>query len=162
VATQPKPKAPPIPELVGATAAPIVLGRGITRASFDIHAPTGPARLRPDGMPRRVILGVENINSETMPPAFKLYLNLPPNESPERHPELFAGNLPLFGLPDASELRRDHPNNGLGYNLVVTDLYIHLAVARGWDRKTVQLYFVAGPWDSPFVVTVGRVSMSFE
>jgi hypothetical protein len=81
---------PPVPETVGATSAPFELGKGVSTTSFGIHAPSGPALMRSDMQPKRVLLRLENVRSTIQAPSFDVYLNVLPGADPENHPELRA------------------------------------------------------------------------
>ena len=156
------PKPPPIRETVGATESPFSLGKGPTHVAFELHAPSGPALLRPDGTPRRVFLKVENITSKIAAPSFDVYLNLPPNEEPYKRPDLHVGKLPTFGLVEASRSSETHVGNGLTYTEDVTALFFRLAASRDWDQKNLRVSFVPPRWDYPLQVQVGRVSLMLE
>lgn len=161
-----QPKIPRIPELVGATSNAINLGNGTTHTSFAMQAPTGPARLNVDEianwMPRRVFLNIENMTSKARAPDYDVYLNLPPNDAPEKHPELRADRVPMFGLVEASTPDETHPANGLYCTLDVTDLYARLAALPGWDARNLRVTFV--PTGSGYAadIRVSRVSLSIE
>jgi hypothetical protein len=159
----PQKSRPPVPETVGATSVPIVLGKGVTATSFEIHAPSGPALLRADGQPKRVLLRLENVKSTMQAPSFDVYLNVPPGADPESHPELRAFTMSTFGLSESSRAKGDHPGNGLSIVREVTGLYTHLSTAKNWDGKTLGVSFVPEPWgDYPVKVTVGRISLVIE
>ena len=157
-----QPTVRPIPEMVGATTAPFSLRGGVTHTTFQLHAPTGPAILRADGMPRRVFLRVENMTSKLPAPSFDIYLNLPLGAAPEKHPELRAGTMSTFGLLESSRSDGQHAGNGLTYAEEVTAVFLRLALTREWDGKTVRVSFVPILWDYPLDVTVGRVSLTME
>lgn len=153
---------PPIPEMVGATSAPLELSKRVTTFSFEIHPPTGPALLRPDGQRRRIILRIENARSTTGAPNFDIYLNLPPAEEPEKRPDLHAFTMGTFGLVESSKTKDHHPGNGLSISQDVTDLFLRLTASRDWDPKSLRVSFVAGAWNTPFSVQVGRTSLMIE
>ncbi len=153
---------PPIPETVGATSAPFQLTKGITTISFEIHAPKGPALLRPDGQPKRVLLRLENIRSTTVAPSFGVYFNVPPGEDPQRFPSLFAFKMSTFGLVEASDTSAHHPGDGLSSIQDVTQLFLGLAADKNWDGKTLRISFVPSPWKDPVNVEVGRASLVLE
>ena len=148
----------PIPEMIGATAAPFSLGKGLTHVSLAMQSPSGPAFQRADRTPIRVFLKFENIKANVRAPAFDVYLNLP-DDAPEKHPELQAGVLPMFGLVEASTSTERHPNDGLTYSQDVTNLFIRLATTRSWDPTKLRITFVPRAWDGPIEVQVGRVSL---
>jgi hypothetical protein len=154
------PKTPPIPEMVGATSDPFYLTEAKSQISIPMHLPTGPARLR-DKAQRRVFLDIENITSDARAPSYGVYLNLPPDEEPEKHPELYAGGLAMFGLVESSRPDEQHPENGLSYKLDVTEVFHRLSAGRDWDSKNLRVTFVPGRWDGPIKVQVGRVSVYF-
>jgi tyrosinase len=158
----PKPR-PPVPETVGATSAPFELGKGMSTASFAIHAPAGPGLLRSDGQQKRVLLRFENVTSTLQAPSFNVYLNQPPGADPEKNREFRAFTMSTFGLVESSEPTGDHPGDGLSFLQDVTDLYVRLTAARDWDGKTLRVSFVPKPWgDHPVKVTVGRVSLVIQ
>ena len=158
----PKSSRPPIPETVGATAAPFRLGNTTTTIAFEIHPPTGPGLLRADGQPKRVLLRIENMRSGRQAPPYGMYLNLPPGAEAERHPDLFAFTLGTFGLVESSIMRDQHPGNGINVLEDITALYSRLASSREWDSKTLNVTFVPAHWEHPVDVEVGRLSLVLE
>lgn len=153
-------KSPPIEEMVGATSEPFYLTNDTAHISIPLHEPTGPARLR-DKKLRKVLLSIENITSNARAPSYEVYVNLPPDDEPKKHPELYAGGLAMFGLLESSRPDEQHTDDGLSYKLDITALFHRLSEARDWDSKTLRLTFVAGRWDRPVNVKVGRVSIYF-
>ena len=160
---KPQKSRPPIPETVGATSAPIKIGKSASTIPLEVHAPTGPALLRTEGPPKRVLLRLENVTSGIPAPSINVYINLPPGEAPEKHPDLYALKISTFGLVEASQPRGEHPGDGLSFVQDVTDLYLRLTSSRDWDGKTLRLSFIPGrSADYPVEVTVGRVSLLIE
>ena len=153
---------PPIRELVGATSAPIRLGKNITQTTFNIHPPAGPALLHNDLMTRRVFLKIENITASRRAPAFDVYVNLPAGVDREKVRDWFVGNLSLFGLVESSRQTDQHPGNGLSYTREITELYRRLITKGDWDQKTLRVTFVPGEWWGDIDVKVGRISLIFE
>ena len=151
-----------VQEMVGATAEPFSLGKGPTTVSFKLHKPTGPAILRDDGTPRRVILRVENITSSIPAPSFEVYLNLPEGADPSTHPELLAGTMSTFGLMESSKANEQHPGNGLTYVQEITPVFLRLALMRNWDGATLRVTFVPILWDYALDVKVARISIMME
>lgn len=161
--TPPDPKGPPIPEMVGATSAPFYVGAGTTQVSIPMHLPTGPALLRPDSTRKGVTLRIENITCNKRSPTLKIYLNVPPGDEPEKHPELRAGALGLFGLVQASNPAGEDGGRGMSFSLDVSGLFASLAAVRGWDPQNLRVSFLPTSWDAPMPnVKVGRVSLYFE
>lgn len=153
---------PAIPETVGATSAPFELGKHVTTISLEIHAPSGPALLRPDGQPKRVLLRIENLRSTSVAPTFDVYLNLPSGEIPEKRPDLFAFTMPTFGLVESSQTREHHPGNGLNFVRDVSQTFMRLPATTNWDGKILHVSFVPAPWKNPISAHVGRVSLMLE
>jgi tyrosinase len=165
MSTPPNPKVPRIPELVGATSSPIQLGGSPTQVAIRVQEPTGPAsemvEALADWAPRRVFLNIEKIISEAGAPPFFVYLNVPPGDNPIAHPELFAGDLPMFGLREVSISDEAHTPNGLYTQLDVTNLYRRLSLLDNWDPKNLRVTFVPKfPGNLP-PIQVGRVSLYF-
>lgn len=158
----PDPANLPIPEMVGATSAPVILREVPAQTSFTLHAPTGPALLGKDRIPRSAHLGIENITGKMAVPQYSLFLNLPDGSDPSRHPYRYAGLLPMFGLVEMSQVRGHHPANGLTYRFDVTNVLLRLAVLQEWDAKSLRVTFVPEPWDGAVEAVVGRVSLYFQ
>jgi hypothetical protein len=165
MSTPPKPKVPRIPEMAGATSSPVDLTGSAVSVTLPIQEPTGPASLMAEGLadwaPRRVFLNIDKIIGEMGSPPFYVYLNLPSNDKPESHPELFAGDLPMFGLLEASISDETHSPNGLYAQLDVSNLYAGLALMDSWDPRSLRVTFVPKyPGHLP-PVRIGRVSLYF-
>jgi hypothetical protein len=158
------PKTPRVPELVAATNAPFSLTSATANISLAVREPTGPGRAVvaeiADLMPRSVFLNVENMTSEESSGPYDVYLNLPPNDPPEKHPELHAGTLPMFGLFEASRADDKHPPNGLFAQLNITNLYGALTASPEWDPGNLRVSFVPRYPNGP-KVRVGRVSVYY-
>jgi tyrosinase len=159
----PSPPEPATPsaELVGATSAPILLGREPVDVEFEIDAPTGPARLRADRSLRKVYLHVTNITSAEAAPNYLVYLNLPSGEPAEQHPELRVGTLAMFGLRESSRRDERHPGNGLSFRFDVTGIVLRLVAEEHWDAKRLRVTFVPGAWESALAVQVGQIRLYF-
>jgi hypothetical protein len=153
---------PPIPEMLGATSRPFELGKVTSTVSFEIQSPTGPALLRSDGQPKRVLLRAEKVTSTIPAPPFDVYLNLPPGEEAEKHPDLYAFTLSTFGLVESSTSGDQHPGNGLNFLEDVTELFVRLNAMKDWDRKTIRASFVPSSWVGDIKVQVGRLSLMME
>jgi tyrosinase len=153
---------PSVPELVGATSSSFKLAKEATEKPVKLRAPTGPAALTAAARLPRVFLHVEGITSKEPSVPYDVYLNLPPGAQPLKHPELHAGRLSMFGLVEASEAGRKHPNNGLHYTLEITKLYHRLAAEPDWDAKNLRVSLVPTRTDGPASAKVGRISVYFE
>jgi hypothetical protein len=150
------------PDMVGATSAPLFLGKEPTRIDLAIHQPTGAASPGADVAPRRVYLHIENITSDEMAPSYDVYLNVPPGDAPEKRPDLHVGGMAMFGLVEASLAGRDEPDHGLTYMFDVTGVYRRLVESGSWDDERVHVSFVPTRWNDPVRVRVGRISLHIE
>ena len=160
--TQPNPNFPSVPEMVGATNVPVFLGNSPTHLSFTTHPPTGPALLQAEAATRRVFLNIENVTASARAPSYQIYLNVPQGDEPHAHPELHAGDLPMFGLVESSRAGGPHPPNGLNYTLDITDVYTRLVAAQRWDSKNLHVVIVPGNWNGTAKVQVGRISLYLQ
>jgi tyrosinase len=161
--------AEPIPEMVGATAKPITLTGTTASASFPVTPPTGPGRLALEAKaePPGIYLNVENVTGPRHPTSYSVYINLPTGESASKHPELLAGNMPLFGVAEASRSDEEHSGGGLQYAYEVGDIVRTLQAKGDWDPNNVRVTFVpdyevaarASESESPPTVQVGRISL---
>jgi len=138
----PSPAQPP--QLIGATVGvPIVADRSADvalsapavapRATF---ADEGPAE------PREWLLSLEGITGTMAAPVYSVYLNVPTGAAPADHPELLAGMITTFGLPEASRPGGDHDGMGLSFVFDVTRVHDSLLAAGNWDPATLSVTFV--------------------
>jgi tyrosinase len=159
-----------VPEMVGATSAPIILEGMEVSTRIPASPPRGPARESAElGRESRVYLNVENITGEGDPTSYLVYVNLPEETSPAEHPELLAGMLPMFGVKEASRSDDRHSGNGLQYALEVSDIVERLKSDGSWDPSDIRLTFVPklrGPQPesarevaSANPIRIGRVSL---
>lgn len=154
-----------IPELVGATAKPVSLTGNTASASFAVTPPAGPARLAEGAEPPEIYLNLENVSGPHHHTSYSVYLNLPASARPDNHPELLAGNMPLFGLEESSSPTDQHSGSGLHYAYRVGDIVRQLREKGDWDPKNVRVTFVpdyeAGgrAAEAPSEVKVGRISV---
>ena len=161
----PNQQVPRVPELVGATSAPFELAGSVKEISIRIHPPTGPASREAEDLanwtPRRVVMNFEKMIGPQGGSTYDVYLNVPPADLPQRHPELFAGSIPMFGLRESSISDEFHAAGGLYKRLEVTNLFARLALREDWDPRNLRVTFV--PTDPVPVPTirVGRASVYF-
>jgi tyrosinase len=161
------------PEMVGATDRPIQLTGGEPAvAQLSTARPTGPASAAESAgaAPPEIYLNIENITGTGKPVSYSVYLNVPPGESAEDHPELFAGVLPMFGVAEASRPDENHPGSGLHYALEVSEIVRRLESRQAWDPANVQITFVprrrarvaeSAAEAAVAPIQVGRVSLYF-
>ena len=160
---KPQKSRPPVPETVGATSEPFKIGKSPSTVQLEVHPPTGPGLLRADGQPKRILLRVENMTSLSLAPSISVYLNVPPGETAEKRPDLYAMKISTFGLFEASQPKGDHPGDGLSFTQDISELYAHLTASKDWDGKKLRLTFIPGrSGDSPVDISIGRVSLQIE
>jgi tyrosinase len=167
VARAPRPKAPmaeePMAEMAGASSEPIPLTGEAKTLSVRLFPATGPSlALGAQGARfQKAYLHVENIRGKGRPPSYDIYLNAPRNA--QQQPEQYrAGNIPTFGLEQASAATEDHPGNGLRYSFNVTRIVNRLKEENRWDSELLKVTFV--PTRAPArgsSIEVGRVSLYF-
>ena len=162
----------PIPEMVGASSAPVTLTGQPAHAQMVVHPPSGPAReARAAGAPpRKIYLNIENVTGSGRARVYSVYLNVPEGSDPASHAELYAGDLPMFGVVEASRADARHPGTGLHYRLDVTTLVQALESKGAWDPQKVRVSFAPKPWGSgpkgaprasDHEIHVGRVSLYY-
>ena len=54
---------------------------------------------------------------------------MPENDRAEGHPELFAGLVPMFGVPEASRVDANRPGDGLTFSLDISEVVRNLQAA---------------------------------
>jgi tyrosinase len=162
------------PELVGATETSVKVGNTPARirvptpehttarrrfaASAEATAPAAPGAAAPQP---RVLLQLENLTASGPANSYDVYVNVPENDDPTQHEELFAGRLDLFGVPEASRATNQHPSSGLTYTLDISGIYNQLANAADWSPDNIDVSLVpVRSWEGA-QVTVGRVSLFF-
>lgn len=154
-----------IPEMVGATATPVSLTGRTASTSLAVKPPSGPARLAEGIEPPEIYLNLENVIGKLHPTSYSVYLNLPPDENPSQHPELRVGNMPLFGLEEASTTTEQHSGSGLLYPYRVGHIVRLLQEKGDWDPNNVRVTFVPDyevggrAAEAQSEVKVGRISV---
>jgi tyrosinase len=158
------------PELVGATDQPVQLGSTPTTATVAINSPRGPIAREFEGeqLPpsTRVYLKLENVTATRLNAStVVVYINIPPGGRPSDHPDRRVGNLPVFGVVEASRRTDTHSGSGISATYEITKAVRALTAAGSWDPSKVQVTFVPiadatgaiGQGD----VKVGRVSLFY-
>lgn len=130
----------PIPEMLGATAAPVLLKGSVATTSVAVKQPTGPAR--ESVAPKKTYLNIENITGKGEPVSYSVYVNLPAGADPAQHRDLFAGVLPMFGVTEASETNDQHAGSGLHYALEISNVVKTLQARNEWTPENLQVTFV--------------------
>lgn len=156
---------PRIPELVGATSRSFQVSGRVTSIELEVTEPSGPASRHAEhptsGAPLRIFLNMERMRSPVGSPPVLVYLNVPAPDSPAQHPELLAGELPMFGLLEASISDESHVPTGLDAQLEITSIYPVLAAREGFDPNKLRVTFVSRYGGSLPVIEIGRVSLYF-
>jgi tyrosinase len=163
------------PEMVGATEKRVPLGGGRSDAVIVVSAPTGPALKFVsilEGELRRVYLKIENVEgSELAASSYMVHVNLPPGADAAEHPERRAGQISMFGVPEASRGDERHGGGGLTFSFEITAVARGLEDAGDWDPKRLRVTFTpvrrkgsdaqgdADPHEGG--VSVGRVSLFY-
>jgi tyrosinase len=100
-------------------------------ASTDAAAPGGG----------RTFLRIEGITGTTAAPAYHVYVNVPSGEAPADHPELRAGTLSTFGVPEASRRTELHDGTGLTKVFDITAVRDALVEQGRWDPARLTVSF---------------------
>jgi tyrosinase len=154
---------PPPREMVGSTTAPFFVGPGGATVTLEIHPARGPAREGAASGKSRVYLRFENITCQRTAPSLRVFLNLPPGDSPAVHPELRAGSIGLFGIDESSRPEGQHGGQGMTLDIDITNLFRQLTKNAHWDPKHLTVTFVPAKWDAPVPqIRIARVSMHLE
>jgi tyrosinase len=165
-----RPTMPQQPEMVGASEGPIVLTGGPATTRLAVSVPTGPAALGVAAEPPTVHLNIEHVTGLDSDSTYAVYLNVPEGDRPEDHPELFAGLVPMFGVPEATRGDATRPGDGLTFSLEITHVVRRLEANGGWtgdvrvtfapEGMPVTLPSGVAP-ATPAPITVGRVSLYY-
>ena len=160
-----------VPEMLGATEAPVSLAADSVHASLRLEAPSGPAAAASRAVAPapvadattgpRIHLNLENVVGKTGATNYDVYVDLPERADPDQHPELLAGVLAPFGIARSST-RRDPHTGGSGLNAAfdITSIVADLQAAGTWDPRNVRVSFVPAVGDdAPAPLTVGRISI---
>ena len=153
-------------EMVGATQQPITLGAAPHTTHIDMAPPSRPTQTAETAVAprrRRVLLNLEHVTSEGVPPAYGVYINLPEGADPGKNEALMAGLVPTFGVKEASRGSDRHPGHGLHHALDITDIVERLRQSGQWDPNRVRVTFV--PLDDnagSVAVQVGRTSVYYK
>jgi tyrosinase len=112
------------------------------------------------GASDRVFLNLENVRGQSDAAAFRVYVGVPPEEDPERHPDLLAGTIAPFGMRKATQPDSEHSGQGLTYVLDITKIasQLHANGSFDADRVPVQLVPLRALSDAQ-KVSIGRISV---
>ena len=163
------------PEMVGATEERISLGAAPSDAVVVVSAPTGPALKFLSDVEeelRRVYIKVENVEgSDLAASSYMVHVNLPAGADAADHPERRAGQISMFGVPEASRGDERHGGGGLTFSFEISAVARGLEDAGDWDPERLRVTFTpvrsvarggqgeAGPREGG--VSAGRVSLFY-
>jgi tyrosinase len=94
-----------------------------------------------DARPSRVLLRIEGVTGTAAAPGYTVYVNVPPGEAPEDHPELRAGILSTFGLTESSRRDAVHGGEGLTAVIDITTVRNALEAEGAWDPARLEVTF---------------------
>ncbi|TDR81934.1 hypothetical protein [Paludibacterium purpuratum] len=154
-------------EMVGASRAALNLAGGALHTEVNLDPPAHGrmlASLSPDTAastgPDRIFLNLENVRGCMDAVAFNVYINLPQGEPPDRHPELLAGNVALFGVRKASLPQGEYSGNGVTYVLDVSHVIDTLHLAQSLTEANLHVSLVPiQPVPDEAKVSIGRISL---
>ena len=145
--------------VVAATTAPFTLGPAKTQVTLTAAGGKGFAHVGHTAG-ERYYLGVEDIRSDRESPAFAVYLQPGLKAEDSTAAQQFAGQMPMFGIQEATRGKTGERATGLTYRFEVTELLRRLATRRDWNGKVIRAVFVGERWDGPVAVRVGRVVLT--
>jgi tyrosinase len=153
------------PKLVGvATEVPFAAP---TSVDIKLSPPSGDLSLNEAASPEtphRWYLRVEDIVGESPAvPGYDVYVNVPEGERAADHPELRAGGIASFGIPEATRTDAEHGGSGLTDVFDITELVATLFGGESWDpsalKVTVVPVGVSGEAEEGGDVRAGRISV---
>ena len=132
-----------IPEMVGASDQPVELGDRPTTARVAVRPPTGPVREAAEARAAApdVFLRFQDITGGEAT-SYEVYLNVPEGADPAQHSDRHVGQLPMFGVAEASAASDRHPGSGLHYSLDATKVVRRLAESGEWDPLSLKVTFI--------------------
>jgi tyrosinase len=137
---------PSIPEMVGASQKSVTLTGAPAQAHIQVQSPVGPALASAQRTtPRRTFLNFQNITGSGKARRYSVYVNLPAGSMPVDHPELYAGDLPMFGVAESSRADENHPGSGVEYTLEITSILATLESSPQWNPANLQVSFIPKP-----------------
>jgi tyrosinase len=163
----PVPEEDLVPEMVGASENRVPLAAEPTEVEVVVEAPSGPALRAGTGRarPRKVYMKVENVRGkEPVAPKYLVYVNLPPGADPAEYEGRRAGQVSMFGVPEASESDEEHSGSGLSFSFDITGVVRRLQEAGDWDAQRIRVTFAPARVDTGQGgdVTAGRVSLYYS
>lgn len=119
--------------------------------ALDVDAPATGAR---------VYLRLEGITGTAGAPVYAVYVNVPAGERPEDHPDLLAGRVSTFGVPEASQSNDLESGSGLTKVLEITAVRDTLADRQRWNPAALTVTFspVIPSVDAPGAEALARAA----
>lgn len=152
----------PVPELLGATAAAVPIGAGVSTAQLDLQPPQQAQAGTLAASPVRAFLNLENIQGTGEAVNYAVYLNVPAGADPKDYERHRAGSVSTFGVHESSQTGGHQTGSGRSLVLEVTDVVDRLSIDGNWDPSKLQVTFApqrAVPASNN--MKVGRVSLYF-
>ncbi len=131
-------------ELVGGSEAPATLSGVPVTVPVVIDQRASQQALQAIGSekPERVYLTVQEIEGDTDPgTVYGIYLNLPPQSTPEVAAGHYAGSVSFFGIAKAGSPRGDEPPHSMSVSHDITELTEDLRAQGQWDGEHATVTF---------------------
>ena len=110
--------------------------------------------------PDRVFLNLENVRGRRDAMVLDVYLNLPSDADPHKHPELRVGSVSLFGIRKASRVDAPHGGSGLNLTVEITDYIDAHGLDPSLDLQDLRVKLIAeAPIKPEDDITIGRISL---
>jgi tyrosinase len=93
------------------------------------------------GTTNRIFLRIEGVTGTAAAPVYEIYVDIPPGDTPEEHPELRAGLFSTFGMAEASQSNDVHDGSGLTEVFDVTSIRDVLGRQGRWDPSRLRVTF---------------------
>lgn len=154
------------PEMVGASENRVSLTAEPTEVEVAIDMPSGPARrgIAEEEQPQKVFLKIENVKGKDLvAPSYLVHVNLPSGADPAGHEDRRAGQISMFGVPEASEGMEEHSGSGLTFSFDITNIARQLQEAGDWDPERLRVTFtpVGAGEEQGGDISAGRVSLFY-
>jgi tyrosinase len=163
-APPPAPRA--APELLGAATGIDFSRRTAVDVELAANDRVAAAVAGDESVAPRWFLRVEDVaGSAPKAPAYHVYVNLPDGASGAEHPELRAGTIASFGIPEASDPAAEHGGVGITDTFEITDVVATLVASADaqFDPRKVTVHVVPvglkGELDDGGDVRAGRISV---
>lgn len=147
-----------MPEMIGATESPLVLGTGLERAMVSTIATEASGLESVGGEPARMFLHLENLTCDRSGPAYDVFLGLKQGDDPTKNDDRFVARISTFGVPEASRRDERHAGSGVSFAFDITEIVDKLKADGAWDPAAVEVWFAPADGSAGAKVKVGRIS----